>query len=255
MSIGYEIGVTALQTASAFAIIANNGVRVSPHIIKEIRQADGKIFSTTEAQKTEVVSSETARQLRQMLQKVVLKGTGKRAALNGYTSAGKTGTAWKFDPKLKKVSSDKYVSSFVGMAPVDDPAVVIAVVLDEPRGAARNGGDVSAPIFREIAEQILPDLNVAPDGGKLDQNEAGDIPSEMDQKTASTKKSDGKTLETIGKNPIDKPEKVKESDRKKESPDAPKKESVKSKTTAVVSNKPKSETKNKSSTERTKSKI
>ena len=103
-----------------------------------------------------MVSEETARNLRRMLQKVVLKGTGKRAALNGYTSAGKTGTAWKFDPKTKRVSSEKYVASFVGMAPVENPSVVIAVVMDEPRAAARNGGDVSAPVFREIAGD-LPD--------------------------------------------------------------------------------------------------
>lgn len=181
MSIGYEIGVTALQTASAFAIIANNGVRIRPHIIKEIRQADGKIFSATEAEKSTVVSEETARNLRRMLQKVVLKGTGKRAAINGYTSAGKTGTAWKYDPKLKKVSSEKYVASFVGMAPAENPAVVIAVVMDEPRAAARNGGDVSAPVFREIAEQILPsDLNIAPDGGIISPDAFENIPNELE---------------------------------------------------------------------------
>lgn len=164
MSIGYEINVTALQSASAFATIANDGVRVKPHIIKEIRQADGKVVSTTEPEKVQVVSPETARQLRQMMQKVVLSGTGKRAQLNGYTSAGKTGTAWKYDDKLKKFNDEKYVSSFIGFAPLDNPSVVIAIILDEPQGALRDGGHVSAPIFREIAEQILPELNVSPDG-------------------------------------------------------------------------------------------
>ena len=83
-----------------------------------------------------------------MLRQVVLTGTGKRAQLNGYTSAGKTGTAWKYDAKLKKVNESKYVSSFIGFAPAENPGVVIAVVMDEPQGGARDGGQVSAPVFR-----------------------------------------------------------------------------------------------------------
>jgi cell division protein FtsI (penicillin-binding protein 3) len=161
MSIGYEIGVTALQSASAFAIIANDGIKVKPHIIKEIRLADGKVFSTTETEKVQIVSPETARGMRQMMQKVVLSGTGKLAQLNGYTSAG---TAWKYDEKLKRINENKFVSSFIGFAPFDNPAVVIAIILDEPQGFAKDGGHVSAPIFRSIAEQILPEMNVAPDG-------------------------------------------------------------------------------------------
>jgi len=163
MSIGYEIGVSALQMATAFATIANNGVRVQPRIIKEIRNADGSVFSATESEKTPVVTAETARGLRAMLREVVLKGTGKRAQLNGYTSAGKTGTAWKFNAKTKRVDSSKYISSFIGMAPAENPSVVIAVVMDEPQGGARDGGQVSAPVFREIAEQILPEMNIIPD--------------------------------------------------------------------------------------------
>jgi cell division protein FtsI (penicillin-binding protein 3) len=163
MSIGYEIGVTALQSAVAFATIANDGVKIQPHVIKEIRQSDGKIVSITEPEKERVVSVETARDLRKMMQRVVTDGTAKQARLSGYTSAGKTGTAWKYDPKLKAINKNKYVSSFIGFAPADNPRVVIAVVLDEPKGGSRNGGDVAAPIFREIAEQVLPELNVLPD--------------------------------------------------------------------------------------------
>ncbi len=163
MSIGYEIGVSALQMTAAFATIANDGVKVQPHVIKQIRQADGNVLSATEPQKTQVVTAETARGLRAMLREVVLKGTGKRAQLNGYTSAGKTGTAWKFNAKTKRVDSSKYISSFIGMAPAENPSVVIAVVMDEPQGGARDGGQVSAPVFREIAEQILPEMNIIPD--------------------------------------------------------------------------------------------
>ena len=164
MSIGYEIGVTALQMASAFATIANDGVKFQPHIIKEIRQQDDTVISAANPQGARVVSAETARGLRKMLRQVVLTGTGRRAQLNGYTCAGKTGTAWKFDPKTKRVEASKYVSSFIGFAPYEAPAVTIAVVMDEPQVGARDGGMVSAPVFKQIAEAILPELNVAPDG-------------------------------------------------------------------------------------------
>ena len=185
MSIGYEISVTALQMVTAYATIANDGIRVQPHIIKEIRSADGKVFSKTEAQKTQVVTADTARSLKKMLRSVVLTGTGKKAQLNGYTSAGKTGTAWKYDAKLKKINENKYVSSFVGMAPIDNPSVVIAVVLDEPSIGGRDGGQVSAPIFRDIAEQILPELSVVPDGNIRQENlTAEEIPTEIEPRAA-----------------------------------------------------------------------
>ncbi|MDI1242151.1 MAG: penicillin-binding transpeptidase domain-containing protein, partial [bacterium] len=163
MAIGYEIGVSALQMATAFATIANDGVRVRPHIIKEIRQFDEKVGSTPEPEKEQVVSVETARNMRRLLREVVVSGTAKRAAVDGYSIAGKTGTAWKFDEKTKRVSAAKYMSSFIGMAPADNPKVTIAVIIDEPRIGGRDGGQVAAPIFKEIAEEILPELNIRPD--------------------------------------------------------------------------------------------
>ena len=181
MAIGYELNVTLLQAASAYATVANGGVRVKPHIIREIREPEGKIISRTEVGKTQVVRPEIARDLRGMLQEVVLKGTAKRAQLNGYRSAGKTGTAWKYDPAIRKYNPAKYVSSFVGFAPAENPSVVIAVVMDEPRGGARDGGQVSAPVFKEIAEQILPELNVIPDANiRQEILTAQEIPTEIE---------------------------------------------------------------------------
>jgi membrane peptidoglycan carboxypeptidase len=90
-----------------------------------------------------------------MLRQVVLSGTGKRAQLDGYSSAGKTGTAWKFDPATKRVERSKYISSFVGFAPANDPKYVIIVVMDEPKSGARDGGSVSAPVFKDVAQQLL----------------------------------------------------------------------------------------------------
>lgn len=160
MSIGYELGVSALQMASAFATIANNGVRVQPHIIKEIRQSDQtKVFeSKPESERT--VSQQTADRMKVLMRAVVTNGTGKAAQLSGYTSAGKTGTAWKFDEKLKRVSSAKYMSSFIGFAPLDSPRFTIAVVMDEPKVGGRNGGQVAAPVFKEIAESVLAEMRV-----------------------------------------------------------------------------------------------
>ena len=163
IAIGQEVGVTPLQMAAAFGALANDGVRVSPHLVREIRDVNGNTLFRSTPQETRVVSESTARTLRGMLEGVTLKGgTATKAAINGYTAAGKTGTAQKIDPKTKAYSKTKYVGSFVGFAPVENPAVVIIVVIDEPVGAY-HGGDVGAPVFKEIAEQILPDLNVAPD--------------------------------------------------------------------------------------------
>lgn len=162
IAIGQEIGVTPLQVAAAFATVANNGVRVAPHLVREIRSANGGSVYRPTPEERRVISPETANALKGMLEGVTLNGTAKKAQLNGYTAAGKTGTAQKIDPSTHRYSTTKHVASFVGFAPVSNPAVVIIVVIDEPAGAY-HGGDVAAPVFREIAEQILPDMNVAPD--------------------------------------------------------------------------------------------
>jgi cell division protein FtsI (penicillin-binding protein 3) len=160
MSIGYEIGVSALQMVTAFATIANDGVKVQPHIIKEIRRSDQtKTFEAKPATE-QVVSRETARGMHQLMRAVVTSGTGRRAQLSGYTSAGKTGTAWKFDEKIKRISSSKYMSSFIGFAPLENPEFTIAVVMDEPKAGSRDGGGVAAPVFKEIAEGVLSEMKV-----------------------------------------------------------------------------------------------
>lgn len=193
MSIGYEIGVTALQMTTAFATIANDGVRSQPHVIKEIRHSNEQPKTVTQIQQTRVVAAETARDLRTMLRQVVLTGTGKRAQLNGYTSAGKTGTAWKFDPKIKAINPAKYVSSFIGMAPAENPEIVVAVVIDEPRGGGRDGGAVAAPVFRDIAQQILTEMNIPVDANvKAETLTAENVP-EAPVKDNKTAKNEAKT--------------------------------------------------------------
>ena len=162
IAIGQEVGVTPVQMVAAFGALANDGVRIAPHLIREVRNPDGSIAYRAQPEQRRVISAETAAALRGMLEAVTLSGTAKKAQLDGYSAAGKTGTAQKIDPKTKAYSATKFVGSFVGFAPVSNPQVVIIVVIDEPAGAY-HGGDVAAPIFREVAEQILPSLNVMPD--------------------------------------------------------------------------------------------
>lgn len=162
IAIGQEIGVTPLQMVAAFGALANNGLRVAPHLVREIRTANGDTLYRARPDERRVISESTAIVLRGMLEGVTLKGTAKKAQLDGYTAAGKTGTAQKIDPKTRAYSKTKYVASFVGFAPVGNPAAVIIVVIDEPAGSY-HGGDVAAPVFRAIAEQVLPELGTMPD--------------------------------------------------------------------------------------------
>jgi cell division protein FtsI (penicillin-binding protein 3) len=162
IAIGQEVGVTPVQMVAAFGAMANDGVRIAPHLVREVRDSQGAVIYRAKPEQRQVVSPETAIALRGMLEAVTVTGTAKKAQLDGYSAAGKTGTAQKIDPKTKTYSRTKFVGSFVGFAPVSNPQVVIIVVIDEP-GGAYHGGDVAAPIFREVAERILPAMGVMPD--------------------------------------------------------------------------------------------
>lgn len=162
IAIGQEVGVTPVQMVAAFGALANDGLRIAPHIIREVRNEAGAVVYQPQPEQRRVISAETAISLRGMLEGVTLHGTAKKAQLDGYSAAGKTGTAQKIDPKTRAYSKTKFVGSFVGFAPVSNPQVVIIVVIDEPAGAY-HGGDVAAPVFRQVAEQILPILGIEPD--------------------------------------------------------------------------------------------
>jgi cell division protein FtsI (penicillin-binding protein 3) len=184
-AIGYEIGVTALQMTMAFATIGNNGIRVSPNIVKEIRPSDPSEPPINKApERARVVSEETAAVTRELLKKVVISGTGKRARLNGYSVAGKTGTAWKFNSETKSVDPSKYISSFIGVAPADDPELVVAVVIDEPRNGGRDGGQVAAPIFAKTAQYMLERLGVKEDQPRSQSDPANNVATDHPSDTA-----------------------------------------------------------------------
>lgn len=162
LAMGQEVGVTPLQMASAYCALANGGSWVKPHLLRELRTPDGTPVYQAKIETRKALNPETTAALRGMFEGVTLHGTAKKAQIEGYTAAGKTGTAQKIDPKTRAYSATKFIGSFAGFAPVNNPAVVIIVVIDEPQGAY-HGGDVAAPVFREIAEQTLPELNVTPD--------------------------------------------------------------------------------------------
>ena len=162
LAIGQEVGVTPLQMATAYSVLANGGTLVKPHLLRELRAPDGTVLFQAKPETRPALKPETTEALRGMFEGVTLHGTAKKAHLDGYAAAGKTGTAQKVDPRTHAYSATKFIGSFVGFAPVKNPAVVIIVVIDEPLGSY-HGGDVAAPVFREIAEQILPELGVAPD--------------------------------------------------------------------------------------------
>src|SRR3989441_3154856 len=162
IAIGQEVGVTPLQMATAYSVIANGGSWGKPHVVRELRSPDGAIMFQAKTESRPALKAETGEKLRGMMEGVTLHGTARKAQVEGYTAAGETGTAQKNDPKTQTYSATKYIGSFVGFAPVSNPSIVIIVVIDEPQGAY-HGGDVAAPVFREIAEQILPDLSVSPD--------------------------------------------------------------------------------------------
>jgi len=174
ISMGQEIGISPLQLASLISTIANDGVRVPARIVAGTIAA-GTIAAGTIAPQNapqtivfqpvegaRVISSLTAAEMRQMLQGVVLHGTGRRAILEGYSSAGKTGTAQKVDPATGAYSKTKYVASFAGFAPINDPQIAVVVILDSAVGL-HQGGQVSAPVFQRITQQVLEYLHVPHD--------------------------------------------------------------------------------------------
>ncbi len=164
LSMGQEIGVTPVQIAALVSTIANDGVWTAPRIVAGVTAPTGKpqtvIFHP--AQQRRVISTLTAAEMKKMMEGVVLFGTGRKAILDGYTSAGKTGTAQKVDPVTHAYSRSKYVASFAGFAPVNNPAVTIVVILDSAVGL-HQGGQIAAPVFQRVAQEVLAYLNVPHD--------------------------------------------------------------------------------------------
>lgn len=158
---GQGISVTPLQLLVAGAALANGGVLARPHVLRAVRDAEGRaLVVTSPSPGQRAVSSPVARRVVAMLEEVVQRGTGTQARIDGYRVAGKTGTAQKPAPTGGYLS-DAYVASFLGLLPVDRPQLAVLVVLDSPKGDYF-GGVVAAPVFRAVASQVLWQLRIAP---------------------------------------------------------------------------------------------
>jgi cell division protein FtsI (penicillin-binding protein 3) len=164
ISMGQEIGISPLQLSGLISTFANDGVWVAPRVVagKVEPQGTPQTVAFHPGASRRVISSYTAAQMRSMMQKVVLEGTGRKAVLEGYTSAGKTGTAQKVDPATGAYSKTKYIGSFAGFAPLNNPQIVVAVILDSAVGL-HQGGQVSAPVFRRVTQQVLEYLHTPHD--------------------------------------------------------------------------------------------
>ena len=160
-AIGYSIAASPLQMAAAYAAVGNDGTWIQPRLVSSTIDVDGP-HDTSEQTTRQVVSPETARIMRELLAGVVESGTGGRAGVDGYRVGGKTGTADKLGED--GTYTDITRASFVGLAPIDDPKLVVAVMVDEPAWEFRTGGQAAAPVFAEIMEQGLHRLGVTPDG-------------------------------------------------------------------------------------------
>jgi cell division protein FtsI (penicillin-binding protein 3) len=185
IAIGQEVGVTPIQLVSMVSTIANGGTYLPPRILVpgQITSSPGSAppqvpqaalaaepFRLSEETPNplppgahRVISEMAAAQMRKMMEGVVLYGTGKEAQLNGYSSGGKTGTAQKVDPATHLYSKTMHIASFAGIAPVNNPAIAVAVVIDNPKVGSYYGTAVSAPVFAEVAQQVLEYLAVPHD--------------------------------------------------------------------------------------------
>jgi cell division protein FtsI (penicillin-binding protein 3) len=164
ISFGQEIGVSALQLVNAYSAIANGGVLMKPLLIKSIEDPSGQKSRHFEPQEIRrVISKETAGEVKKLLKSVVEKGTGKSAKTAGYDTGGKTGTAQKYDPAIKRYSKKHYIASFCGMLPALDPEIVILVILDEPKGDYYAAA-VAAPVFSRIAKRTAEYLEIPKSG-------------------------------------------------------------------------------------------
>jgi cell division protein FtsI (penicillin-binding protein 3) len=173
MSYGYGLTVTPLQLAAGFAAIGNDGMYIEPRIVDEVRDADGNVTYHGEGKTHRIMSAEHAKQMRAMLATVFEKGppgvehpingTAAGVVVPGFKCGGKTGTAYKYDHAIRTYSTNRYLGSFAGIAPIDNPRLAIIVMIDEPGGDKHYGGDVAAPAWAKIASESLRYLGVPGD--------------------------------------------------------------------------------------------
>ena len=163
ISFGQSIAATPLQLLSAVSVFANQGIKIKPILVKKIESIDGKFVRFfSQGREERVISKKVAGQMKELMRNVVLRGTGKRAKIKGFGVCGKTGTAQKVGRSGQGYLKDHYIASFIGFAPFDDPRIITLVIIDDPKGKIW-GGEVCAPVFKDVTEYTLRYLNVRPD--------------------------------------------------------------------------------------------
>ncbi|MDE0158559.1 MAG: penicillin-binding transpeptidase domain-containing protein [Candidatus Dadabacteria bacterium] len=169
ISFGQGISVTAIQLATALSSIGNGGYLMKPYIVKKIVSPEGKVLMERSPESVKrVISYDTASKVTRILEQVVENGTGKNASIPGYRVAGKTGTAQMPNPQTGTYYENRYLSSFIGFAPADDPRLALVVIVENPR-EHNYGGVVAAPIFKSITEKVLFYMQIPPDKEKLEK--------------------------------------------------------------------------------------
>lgn len=161
LSYGHGIAVTPMQLVTAVSAVSNGGDLIKPRLVKELVDEDGSVVHEFKPEvKRKVISEKTSKTLLEILESAVANGTGNRAYVPGYRIGGKTGTAQKVVDG--RYAQGKYISSFVGVAPADDPEVVVLVVVDEPSFGSHTGGITAAPVAGDVIEQTLKYLDIEP---------------------------------------------------------------------------------------------
>jgi len=199
ISIGQGIAVTPLQMVTAVSAVANGGTLLEPQIVSKVVNSNGDVVQEYETKKVrQVISSETSELMRSLLENVVANGTGKKAYIEGYRVAGKTGTAQKAGNG--GYAAGKYVASFIGMAPANDPEIVCLVVIDEPSGGLYQGGQIAAPIFKAVVEDTLRYLGVTPQVTDSEVDKGSDSKSTVEVPDITNLNADAATelLDLIG---------------------------------------------------------
>jgi cell division protein FtsI (penicillin-binding protein 3) len=172
ISFGQEVGVTALQITNAFCVLVNGGVLMKPYLVMRVMAQDGTIVEENEPESIRrVITPEVSQTLKNFMHGVVERGTGKRAATAVIPVGGKTGTAQKYNKRLRSYRKGGYLASFIGFAPYDNPRFVLGVFIDEPK-PAHTGGKVAAPVFAKIIERIYAHT-------PIDESESDNAPSSL----------------------------------------------------------------------------
>lgn len=197
LPMGQEVGVTLLQLARSFAVLANGGLLVEPYYVERALAADGTTtYQHSQPEKKRVISESTAAIMRELCHKVVLNGTAKdRANIKEYTVGGKTGTAQMLSKSGRGYSKDRYTTVFAGFAPVTDPRIVCVIVIKEPMIRQHWGGYVCGPVFRDVVRDALIRLNVPPDQ-EFEADEAVKVEVARAVPAGEVKGEDGDTMTT-----------------------------------------------------------